>query len=138
MIDILCVGNPELTGDSIGPRVGTLLSQRCCGPANIIGTIDDPVMASNYDTQIKRLRQGATVIVVDAAIGYAVGDIEISKGGMVPGEAVRRRRRKAIGDYNIKIVTGEYIYKLFDFPECRAEALATQVAELLCRILQQK
>ena len=49
----LCIGSDRVTGDSLGPLVGTLLL-KVQPTLPVIGTLTDPVHALNLNTQILR------------------------------------------------------------------------------------
>lgn len=61
----LCIGTDRSTGDSLGPLVGTYLSDL---GYNVIGTIDEPCHAMNLSDRLEETN-GLVVIAVDASLG---------------------------------------------------------------------
>lgn len=87
----LCIGTPLLSGDSLGPTVGSYLKD--LGVPSVYGTLQAPVHAENielYRKIIKKMHQQATIIAIDAAIGdkNQSGYITIRKGALHPGSAL--------------------------------------------------
>lgn len=110
MIDVLCVGTPDVHGDAVGPLVGSMLSQLNLD-VNIVGTVNDPVIRSNYYEQLKRLRPGAHIIVVDAIVGKDVGTYSIEEGSIAPGEAMNTGI-PAIGDTAVKCTMASTVFEM--------------------------
>lgn len=138
-VDILCIGTPNVIGDSLGPLVGTMLSvQDLPKDIKVIGTLRRPVTFDNYEVRLKELRPDAKVIAVDAAIGDKVGEWEISTGPLIPGLGVAANLQP-IGDMSVKCYTGKDIVDMFycksDFVYLLADAIAT---ELMVRLLIEK
>lgn len=97
----LCVGTDRVTGDALGPLVGTYLNG--LGYKNVIGTIDDPTHGTNLDERAQRLPAGKTVIAIDACLGSAnnVGTMGVIKGSIKPGAGVGKDHLPSVGDYAI-------------------------------------
>lgn len=99
----LCVGTPLLSGDSLGPLVGSHLKQY--GILDVYGTMDEPVHAENiefYRNMIKEKYGRPTIITVDAAIGTKdqSGYITLRKGSLKPGSGIGKSIRP-IGNIEI-------------------------------------
>jgi putative sporulation protein YyaC len=99
---ILCIGTDRATGDSFGPLVGSMLAE--AGPlgCTVLGTLDDPVHATNLATTLHRIRHTAPypfILAVDACLGRptSVGTIQIGKGAIHPGAGVQKGLG-AVGD----------------------------------------
>lgn len=79
----VCVGTTTVVGDSVGPKIGTLLTKR--GVAPVVGTNKSPLNALNL--QGFRQPEGFFVVGVDASIGPAsqVGTVYVVDGPIRPG-----------------------------------------------------
>lgn len=100
----LCIGTPALTGDCLGPTIGSLL--RIYSNAFVYGTLRQPVHAMNLCWAIdiiKRYHKNAIVVAIDAALGTPeqAGFITIKKGPLRPGEGVGKKL-PPVGDVHIK------------------------------------
>lgn len=112
---ILCIGTDRVTGDSLGPLVGTFLAayaeqnflirQKRAFP--VYGTLDFPVHALNLENtwkQIKKKHPHNPVIAVDASLGTKrhLGYITVGQGSLQPGAGVQKNL-SSVGDF---FVTG--------------------------------
>lgn len=84
---VVCIGTDRSTGDSLGPLVGSHLEQ---AGVPVMGTLEDPVHATNLEETLKRIPSSTLVIAVDACLGKLenVGKIDVAKGSLSPGKAV--------------------------------------------------
>lgn len=101
---ILCIGTDKCIGDSLGPLVGTLLTDKGF-ELPVIGTLDDPAHAVNLEAKINYIKQRYDdyfVIAVDACLGYSdfVGDIQVKLGPVSPGKGVGKKLPQ-VGDISI-------------------------------------
>lgn len=101
---ILCIGTDRATGDSLGPLVGSILSESPCS-YKIYGTLRHPVHALNLKEYILRIYNShthPTIIAVDASLGNSsdVGLITLSNSPLFPGIGVNKKL-PAIGDISI-------------------------------------
>lgn len=92
---IVCIGSDRSTGDSLGPIIGTLLSQKRFANAHIYGTLRDPVHAVNlHETTalLSRTHTAAKVVAVDACLGKteSIGLITVGMGSLRPGAGVNK------------------------------------------------
>lgn len=90
----LCVGTPNVPGDSLGPAVGTILKRY--GYKNVYGSLEYPVHALNIRDQhrlIKSKYSSPFIIAVDAALGKKgqAGLITIKNGPLYPGKGVGKK-----------------------------------------------
>lgn len=123
-IDILCIGFPQIIGDAVGPLVGSALKRATfTRDIQIIGTMQDPVIHTNYKDKIALLRRGSYVIVVDATLNKAVGDWDVDIGPTKPGGALGLVL-PPVGHLAIKCFTARTIKGL-------AKAEATIVASMV-------
>jgi putative sporulation protein YyaC len=104
-ITFLCIGTDRVTGDSLGPMVGTFLKANEI--KNVIGCLDNPVHAKNLQTVIENIDAEKTLIIaVDACLGQPdhVGNINVSLGTIQPGTGVGKEYLPAVGDIAISPV----------------------------------
>lgn len=92
---LLCIGTDRSTGDALGPLVGQHLKEADIPDATILGTLENPVHATNLQDTIAALGQthpGKPVIAVDACLGQAgnVGTIAVGLGSLQPGAGVNK------------------------------------------------
>lgn len=89
-IVLLCIGTENVTGDSLGPRVGTLIQNKMKRPLLVYGYEGCNVNAQNlvlaYD-MVRVMHPEKQIVVIDAAVGdnEEVGCVQIHKGGIMPG-----------------------------------------------------
>lgn len=94
-IVLLCIGTDRSTGDSLGPLVGTRMTERSSVGFTVLGTLDNPVHATNLSETMEWVRRqyaNPFVIAVDASLGRteSVGYITIGKGSLRPGAGVNK------------------------------------------------
>ncbi|MGN1401152.1 MAG: spore protease YyaC [Bacillus sp. (in: firmicutes)] len=102
---VACIGTDRSTGDSLGPLVGTLLSEKKHSPFHVYGTLDHPIHAVNLHEKIKEINENhkdAFIIAVDACLGRikSVGMVQINPGPLKPGAGVNKDLPE-IGDIHI-------------------------------------
>lgn len=90
----LCVGTDRSTGDALGPLTGSRLEELCCPGLTVLGTLAEPVHATNLTAALNRLeaRPMPVVIAVDACLGRleSVGSITLARGSLRPGAGVNK------------------------------------------------
>ena len=133
MIDIVCIGTTKAIGDSVGPLVGTALHSLLKDyDVNIIGTVDDQVNGATLFEKLKEVRQGSTIIAVDAAIttdNSLIGTYERIEGSLHPGAGIDKVTTD-IGNISYKAyvmsaeVPEDLIHKL-------VQAITTDIVELV-------
>ena len=99
----VCIGTDRMTGDSLGPFVGTMLTE--AGVPNVYGTIDHPVHALNLAETLERIKEAhpdACIVGIDACLGEEklVGSMELRDGALEPGTGADKVL-PSVGDYNI-------------------------------------
>ncbi len=92
---ILCIGSDRSTGDSLGPLVGSVLQEFPLHNITVLGTLSQPVHALNLpDTRelLSNHYKTAAILAIDACLGQKskVGCLEIGKGSIYPGAAVKK------------------------------------------------
>ena len=140
---IVCVGTDKISGDSLGPMVGSML--RAAGvPCPVYGVEGATVNGVNLDRYREFLASryaGVPVIAVDAALGEAdeVGQIRYRKGGVCAGGALGRRT-EGLGQLAVLGVVGrrgeDALSALLEAPLAVVERLAERIAHKLCEVLR--
>jgi len=103
---IACIGTDRSTGDSLGPLVGTFLSEvKLPDWVYVYGTLDEPMHAMNlcdYLDFISRRHRDALVLAVDALLGRYedIGLIDVRSGPLKPGAGVGKRL-PPVGDLSL-------------------------------------
>ena len=92
---VLCIGTDRSTGDSLGPLVGTFLSERAGLSAQVFGTLDNPVHAANLQEVVDWLKvkyEHPLIVAVDACLGRldSVGTVTVGEGPLRPGAGVNK------------------------------------------------
>jgi len=103
-IVIVCFGTNAISGDSLGPMVGTLLTQKYNVPAFVYGTDESTVNGKNmaeWLSFIKAVHKDAIFVAVDASLGRAdkIGEIVIRPDGVCPSGVTGKSER--FGDVGI-------------------------------------
>ena len=103
----LCIGSDRVTGDSLGPMVGSSLKKRYQKSIPVYGTLEMPIHAMNLEEticEIQNLWDGHPLIAIDASFGTRehLGYITAGKGSLCPGAGVDKNLN-AVGDF---FVTG--------------------------------
>lgn len=104
-IVVVCIGTDRVSGDSLGPMVGTFLQEECSG-AKVYGTLREPVHAQNIEEIIgllKRKHPNSFIIAVDACLGKIenIENIMFTNGPLKPGIGVNKELPE-IGNVNIQ------------------------------------
>lgn len=91
---LLCIGTDKITGDCLGPLVGSKLMQRNF-PYPLYGTLKSPLHAGNLSDCIPRItiaHPNACILAIDAAVGPEnhIGLACLSCQPLLPGKGVSR------------------------------------------------
>lgn len=101
---VVCIGTDRSTGDSLGPLVGTKLQEINHKYFHVMGTLENPVHASNLSEYLQVLKEfdNPFVIAIDACLGSIenVGYINIAEGALKPGAGVNKHL-PPVGDLHI-------------------------------------
>ncbi|MDT3700044.1 MAG: spore protease YyaC [Thermincola sp.] len=101
---LVCIGTDRSTGDSLGPIVGTKLQEINHQYFKIMGTLENPVHASNLPQYLHIIEEfkNPFVIAIDACLGNIdnIGYINIGEGSLKPGAGVNKHL-PAVGDLHI-------------------------------------
>ncbi len=92
---LVCIGSDRSIGDALGPLVGTYVSESIGSRFPVLGTLDNPVHASNLASTLEWLDSTYTnplVIAVDACLGRmeSVGMLTVGRGSLKPGAGVNK------------------------------------------------
>ena len=138
---ILCVGSDRSTGDSLGPIVGTMLTETEI-PFLIYGTLEKPVHALNFKQTLKEINQTHNhpfILGIDASLGdeRQIGFIFLKEGSLLPGMAVNKKL-PGVGEYHMKAVVN-YLDPLFPAQSLNNTRLFTvvMIAEVMTKIITQ-
>ena len=90
----LCIGTPEIPGDSLGPNIGSSIKK--CLPYPVFGTCEQPVHALNLQNTLHHIHntyQNPVIIAIDAAMGnrFQEGFITLKKGPLHPGSGLGKQ-----------------------------------------------
>lgn len=107
---VVCFGTPSISGDSLGPSVGSLLREKYKTKAFVYGTLDRPINGKNmkeWMTFLKQVHKGAIIVAVDASLGgkSRKGQIILRSDGVCP--AAVKGEKSRYGDVGILAVVGE-------------------------------
>lgn len=133
---ILCVGTDRVTGDSLGPLVGTFLSAyERENRIPVYGTLDSPVHALNLDDswkQIKKKHPRSQIIAVDASLGSKkhLGYITLGWGSLKPGAGVQKNL-SCVGDF---FITGIINTSVPEAQTALQNTRLSSVADMACCI----
>lgn len=104
-IVVVCIGTDRSTGDSLGPLVGSKLTEKKIKNFYVYGTLKDPVHAVNLEEKIEEIMKTyhhPFIIAVDACLGRLknVGSVQIGTGPVKPGAGVNKVLPE-VGDIHI-------------------------------------
>ncbi len=111
----VCIGSDRVTGDSLGPLVGTSLYHSELFPYPVYGTLDYPIHALNLRDAMRFIKSShprSPVIAVDASLGAKRHQhyITVSTGSICPGAGVDKKLME-VGDISITgiiNISGQY------------------------------
>ena len=115
----LCIGTDLVTGDSLGPLVGTWLHCSSAFPYTVYGTLSQPVHAMNLRETMSKVsfsHPDSPVIALDACLGRKkqLPYITIAPGALSPGAGVNKCLG-TVGDISITGIinlSGEYAHMI--------------------------
>lgn len=141
----LCIGSEKISGDSLGPIVGTLLREKYKLPYPVIGCEDMPVNGINidkYKKYVHRFFPSHRIIAIDAALGERedIGNIRYRDGGVRAGGALGLHN-PPVGELAILGVVGEKggepMQTLLNAPFDRVVSLAERIAQAINEVFGQ-
>ncbi len=92
---VLAIGTDRSTGDSLGPLVGSRLSEFSANSFPIYGTLEEPIHAVNLRETLRVIQEEVPhplIIAVDACLGQLknVGSVNMGRGSLTPGTGVNK------------------------------------------------
>lgn len=135
---LLCIGTDKITGDCLGPLVGTKLTENYF-PLPVYGTLKYPVHAVNLTSILSSLHQKYShpfFLVIDAAVGPAekIGYVSLSRTPLYPGKGIHRPL-PPVGDISITGIINEASYTSeIELPYTRLYLVNT-LADFICKCL---
>ena len=135
MINVICIGTPRVVGDSVGPRIGSLLKATGLPDRiKIIGCTDEPVHRRNLVSMLMNLRNDALLVCVDAALSDNFPAINIRTGPMQPGVAISDEL-PMLGDVSVICSVAETIIELYFCSEDYVNNIAEEAVTILTTLL---
>ena len=143
-IVIVCFGTPSISGDSLGPNVGSLLREKFKTKVFVYGTLNCPINGKNmqeWTTFLNEAHKDALIIAVDASLGNKnrKGQIILRNDGVCP--AAVKGEKKRYGDIGILAVVGESnsdaLMELMQVSAVFVQKLSEKVAKLIDQTLSQ-
>lgn len=134
----VCIGTPNVSGDSIGPYIGSLLQHE---GFKVYGTIQEPVTAKKVNSLSRKLWVknflNRPIIAIDACIGNSpFGTISITDCATRPGAGCGKQLNN-LGNCSIAITTASDTAKLFDVAETEVMYVASNLALAIKRSFRQ-
>lgn len=135
---IVCFGTNAISGDALGPLVGTLLTTKYCVSAFVYGTDEAQITGKNMKEWIafvKTVHEGALFVAVDASLGQKdkVGQIVLRDDGVCPSGVTGKSER--FGDVGILGIvaqkSGDPLMQLMTVSPLCVEKMADEIARLL-------
>lgn len=98
----LCIGSEKVSGDSLGPMVGSSLKKIYKKDIPVYGTLEMPVHALNLKAvlhDIRKYQRAQPLVAIDASLGRRdhLGFITAGCGGIAPGAGVNKSM-EVVGD----------------------------------------
>lgn len=131
----MCIGTEKVFSDSLGPRVGTLLNAQMNVPSFVYGVCSQNITAENLEychNFIREMHPENQIVVIDAAVGSdeQIGNVQICRGGIVPGAATNKNLPQ-IGDLSIIGIVAKKGLEDFYTLNSEKEKLVNAVAEFI-------
>lgn len=138
---VICIGSDRVSGDMLGPMVGSSLKEKYRLACPVYGSVGESVNGLNLEEYLKMIgerHRGSSIIAVDAALGKGsdVGTVRLKRGGIKAGGALERKGEN-VGDIGVIGVVAEEtppaeVYAaLLSVPFALVEALAARIARLI-------
>lgn len=111
-IIIVCIGTPNVVGDSIGPIIGSKLQLNNC-KYPVYGTILNPITALNIEDKISEIVNNhplSKILAIDACVAKQhniLNTIILNNTPIKPGAGLNKELLQ-IGDYSIKVAIIDY------------------------------
>ena len=137
-IVVVCFGTNAISGDSLGPSVGTLLTTKYNVPAFVYGTDEAQINGKNmkeWMSFVKSAHENALLVAVDASLGNKdkVGQIVLRDDGVCPSGVTGKSER--FGDVGILGIVaqkhGDALMQLMTVSPLYVEKMADEIAIML-------
>lgn len=106
----ICIGSNNVSGDCLGPLVGTYLKNKKIIDYDIYGDMLEPIIFEDINNKINEIdlkyNKDCIKVLIDSALGDEIGKIFISIGELNAGAGLYKNT-KILGDINIKGVVGK-------------------------------
>ncbi len=92
-LEILCIGTDRITGDSLGPIVGSnineYINKENIKNVNVLGSLEKPL--NNITINEYKKSEGKVVIVIDSAVSntYKIGEIVTKENNIIIRNALK-------------------------------------------------
>lgn len=135
---VVCFGTTAISGDSLGPLVGTLLTQKYCVPAFVYGTSEAQINGKNmhdWMSFIRAAHSNALIVSVDASLGAKdkVGQVVMRDDGVCPSGVTGKTER--FGDVGILGIVaqkhGDALMQLMTVSPLYVDKLANEIAYMV-------
>jgi putative sporulation protein YyaC len=105
-VTFVCIGTDRSTGDSLGPLVGTMLTEQ--GFPHVIGTLAEPCDADHLVSYLERIPQDHHVVAIDACLGQqgSAGMYLVAREPLTPARSVGLAL-PSVGHYSIAAIVNE-------------------------------
>lgn len=140
---IFCIGSDRISGDRLGPEVGSLLRYKYNVPCYVYGVEGTPVNGVNLPEYRRMAAQNhpcAFTLAVDAAVGERsdLGKIKFRRGGVKAGGALGEGHAP-LGDVSVMgvvaVKSDSVMTSLLEAPFALVESLAEKIARIIAEFL---
>ncbi len=140
-IVFICIGSNKVTGDCLGPLVGSYLKSMY--KATVYGDMENPINYQNAEKIMKKVENnngGSLKVIIDSALGKNIGDIIIDDGKVEIGKGLNKNKN-IYGDISIKVVVGKnYHNNIKNIQELKnknieeIDKIAIEVVKMICNV----
>lgn len=140
-IVFICIGSNKVTGDCLGPLVGSYLKNMY--KATVYGDMENPINYQNAEKIMEKIKNNnseSLKVVIDSALGKNIGDIIIDDGKVEIGKGLNKNK-KIYGDISIKVVVGKNYYNnIRNIQELKnknieeIDKIAIDVVKMICNV----
>lgn len=108
-IVFLCVGTDRITGDCLGPIVGTKLTKFLKNSnlsyIDVYGNLEENLSYQNIEKKLEKINTNACIVVIDAALSKKenIGKIFVTSKKTILGKGLNKTKIE-LGDISIKVV----------------------------------
>ena len=112
MYIFICIGSTKLSGDSLGPIIGSYLKKKYKNSdfVKIYGDMDNQVDFHNIENILKEIEtiyhNRCIKIIIDSALGNQIGNVMVSDGEIFLGKGLNKEK-KITGDISIIGIVGK-------------------------------